>query len=447
MNKLIDVNDPKLKFEIMESADVDGEYVLAKVKGVFFVPDGKSRNGRYYPKSLWEKVISSDDVKYKLKSKGMFGTVGHEQDINDRAIREGSISHIVTKLTIDESNKGIGEALILNTPVGRNLNTILRAGGNMFVSTRANGTFKGKHKGMPVVDEDTYSFETVDFVIDPGFLEANPKLAESMEIELEKTLETKENNMQTKDGDNMSEKLIEHISNENHELKNKVSDLTDEVTTLKENHISVKEENDHMKGEVEKCEGDKKIIETYTVLGTVEEITEKLEKGLGLEKFLELGENFDEVKAALEKSIEFSSDITEKFGTVEEIEKALTEAISFRESISEMGTVEEIKTVLEETLKTKEAANKIKTDETNKALAEELGLEVEKVEELLTKYSVEDIKELHSAVSTEVKVEEKNTYVKENFNEDNTEIKPELSESRILGKSRADRLSERFARV
>ena len=57
MSKVVDIIDPRIKFQLMEdSSEVDGVHILAKVKGQFFVPDGKSRNGRFYPKELWEKT-------------------------------------------------------------------------------------------------------------------------------------------------------------------------------------------------------------------------------------------------------------------------------------------------------------------------------------------------------------------------------------------------------
>jgi hypothetical protein len=56
-NKLRDSIDPSIKFSISEGENsiVDGEHVLAEIEGEFFVPNGKSRNGRFYPESLWKK--------------------------------------------------------------------------------------------------------------------------------------------------------------------------------------------------------------------------------------------------------------------------------------------------------------------------------------------------------------------------------------------------------
>ena len=75
---------PSIQFSITESSEVDGKHILGKVKGEFFVPDGKSRNKRFYPRELWEKVISSQAIKEKLANRLMFGTIGHDGEIGKK---------------------------------------------------------------------------------------------------------------------------------------------------------------------------------------------------------------------------------------------------------------------------------------------------------------------------------------------------------------------------
>jgi hypothetical protein len=450
-NNMRDIIDPDIKFSLTENdSEIDGVHILAKVVGQFFVPDGKSRNGRFYPKSLWEKVVGDSKIQAKLESRMMYGTVGHKKPLDDESLGEGEGSHFMTAMYIDDEGRGIGEAYIIGTPRGKILNTMLRAGSKFFVSSRADGTFKGRKDGLPVVNEDTYSFYNFDFVTDPGFLDANPELAESYE-KLE-NLEGLDNNTNyNKNGEEeMNEKLIEHISNENHELKNKIVELTDEVKTSDENMRTIKEENEHVKSEIEKCEGDKKIIETYTTLGTVEEITTKFttleETAKNLEEFNTLGESFEEVKTALENAITLSESINE-FGTIAEIEEALEEAIKTKEAVDEMGSLEEIKealSIFSTELETKKAAELL---ESNKKLAEELGLEVEKVEELLKKYSVEDIKALHGSLKPVVEnsEEDENEDLKKKNFEENKEEETNMSESLILGSTRAERIASRLS--
>lgn len=442
MGKLInDVIDPDIKFSLVEdNSEVDGEHILAKVKGQFFVPDGKSRNGRFYPRSLWEKVIADKAVKAKLEKRTMFGTLGHDAALTDKEVREGLVSHFMTDISIDKNGKGMGEALILNTPVGKILNTMLRAGSQLSVSSRANGTFKGKKNGLPVVDENTYGLEGWDFIIEPGFLEANPEIAESLEniniIEGEEIMEN-----------DINKTLVEHIANENADLKSKVGGLTDEVNTLAEEKTVIKEENDHLKDENAKLVDTNKVLESYSTLGTVEEITEKLtkadENGKILEAYNELSDSPEDNKAALEKSRDFIKTVTEEFGTIDEVRKALETAIEFKEKVEDIGGYEKIKEALESYDKELTERSEVENTKKIKDLAEELGLTEEKVTELLGKYSEEDVKELCKVTESA-----KNPYKKENFNEDKTDENEdeEVYESRILGSSRIDRLNERMGK-
>jgi hypothetical protein len=164
---------------------VDGIHVLARAVGPFFAVDGKSQNNRYYSRGLWERVIKDDGVTDRLKRRKVFGTIGHDQDIDDKALREGKVSHILSKIWIDEPSQiGMGEVYVLNTDTGRRLNTYLRSGVELPVSSRAYGKYRGKTKdGASIVDEGTYKFETFDFVQLPGIAHAVPKLAEDIDDE------------------------------------------------------------------------------------------------------------------------------------------------------------------------------------------------------------------------------------------------------------------------
>lgn len=445
---LSDIIEPKIKFELDESAsEVDGQNVLAKVKGQFFVPNGKSRNGRFYTKKLWEKVFSDPVVNERLKKRVMFGTVGHDQELNDKAVREGQVSHFMVS---GDPETGMGEALILNTPVGKILNTMLRAGSQLYVSSRANGTFSGKVQGLPKVDEDTYDLDGWDFVIEPGFLEANPKIAESLE-KIQNDLKTQNDELSNEEG-SMNEELIKHITNENAELKNKVSDLTDEAAALQEDKKSLSDENEHLKGEVGKLEEANKTIEAYSEFGTPEEIKEKLEKkdedSKVLESFQELADTPEDAKTALTKALDFIKEVSEEFGTIEEIREALTVSSEYKEKMDAIGTPEEIEEALTQyssILEEREADKKAKEA---KELAEELGISEEKVKELLDEHTVEQVKKMYSAIKENMSDDDSSRWRKKSFNEDKNDDNEDedVSESKILGTSRIARINERFSK-
>ncbi|MEM1813691.1 MAG: hypothetical protein QXE04_00210 [Thermoplasmatales archaeon] len=176
--ELREVYETNLRLE--ERRGVPG--VLGVVEGVFFLPEVPSRNGRVYPRALWERVLSSPDVVRLLENRLMLGTVGHEDIDFDALVREQKVSHVVTRLWIGEDGKGYGRAEILDTPVGRILYTLLKSGSRLAVSSKGWGEYKGTNsQGLFVVDEGSYILERFDFVVDPGFIEAVPGLKEQFE--------------------------------------------------------------------------------------------------------------------------------------------------------------------------------------------------------------------------------------------------------------------------
>jgi len=170
------------ELRLVESKEKRRPGVLAVVEGVFFVADKPSRNGRLYPRELWENVLSSPDLKRMLQNRLLFGTVGHVEEQLDDLIREGKVSHVVTDLKIMPDGRGWGRAEILDTPVGRVLKTLLESGSKLSVSSKAYGEYEGQTgEGYWRVSPSSFLLERFDFVVDPGFLEAQPQVREVYE--------------------------------------------------------------------------------------------------------------------------------------------------------------------------------------------------------------------------------------------------------------------------
>lgn len=158
-------DDPvTFRWEIAESdignpGIVDGVSILGRAVGPFFVIDGKSQNNRFYERRLWERVIK--EAQSTIQKGAMLCTIGHGQTLDDAALLDGKISHRISKLWIDENKKvGMGEMLILNTPAGRTLNTYLRSGCELPVSSRGYGKYSSTMEdGTRIVDSDTYKLE------------------------------------------------------------------------------------------------------------------------------------------------------------------------------------------------------------------------------------------------------------------------------------------------
>ena len=187
-NYLYENHDVKGLVITEASASKLQEGVLAKVSGPSFFLDGYSRNGRFYPKKLWENALKNADTKEALSRGLMFGCIGHPKDYSlDELLESGRVSHKVTKIYIDEkTGEGMADYEILDTESGRILNTILRSGSDMYVSTRAFGGFSNETKSKngkkyKVLDEKNFVIESIDFVIQPGFLETKPKLMEALQ--------------------------------------------------------------------------------------------------------------------------------------------------------------------------------------------------------------------------------------------------------------------------
>jgi len=175
----------------------DNPHIIGIVEGQHFVPGGFSRNNRYYPQdekygNLWSEVFDKDeDVKERMNHNTMYGSIGHNIELNEDALREGKASHFTKNCKIVKKDNGTYEGLattcILDTPAGRALKAYLGSGGNWFVSSRADGDYYESatmltHEGKKarVLDPKKFKFERFDWVLKPGFLQANPKLLEEL---------------------------------------------------------------------------------------------------------------------------------------------------------------------------------------------------------------------------------------------------------------------------
>lgn len=167
--------------------------VLGIIEGIFFMPNGYSRNKRFYSEKLWQNCLESDSTKNKLSYGSMFGMFEHPT-VSNMETKDGvhTASHykysgILTKqLRIVESQGkkiGYGKAYILNTPIGNILNVMMKAkdeNGNpltqLAVSSRAYAKSKGTDEsGNDIIDENNYYLDAFDMVINPGIATAYPK--------------------------------------------------------------------------------------------------------------------------------------------------------------------------------------------------------------------------------------------------------------------------------
>jgi len=193
---------PKNFYTIEEYKNVNESYkpsdkssILGIVEGKSFVLNGVSRNGRYYPKELWENALKDPEVIQMLNDKLMFGCIGHPENYTlDDLLAEGKVSHIVTDIRIGNDGFGYATYEILDTPAGRILYTVLKAGSKLKVSTRAFGEFVNEYKEIDgrkyqVINPKNFKLESIDFVIKPGIASVDVSLVEKLEKENKKDIE------------------------------------------------------------------------------------------------------------------------------------------------------------------------------------------------------------------------------------------------------------------
>lgn len=308
------VADYKNESSRTENPEVDGIYILGILEGVFFVPDGKSINERFYSRNFWEKVLAKPDVQSKLRDRIMFGTIGHEDKyIDDVDLAAGKAAIITTDLWIDEATGlGMGKAIILGTEAGKNLYIYLKAGAQIKISSRAYGDFVPgiQHEGMPVMDERSYYLEGFDPVLSPGFVETKLSLKESQEFPNKGNLDSKlivETVIKRRSVMSEAEKRPVQAESSNssleEELKRSRSKAESEVKELKAQlkDLTAKLEAKDTELNQWKTEGEKLVssYKKYNALGKLSDLSAKLEK---LEAYESIAKNPADIRKILKQA-------------------------------------------------------------------------------------------------------------------------------------------------
>lgn len=155
--------------------------VIGVVKGCIAPIGELSRNGRLYESSHWGRVLSNPQLQERIAGRKFFGMISHENKrIDDTNFKAGEISHICSLLEVRNDANGkpflYGELEILDTPAGRILKAMYEGGAGLYVSTRAAGKLLESRDGKPykIVDSSSYYIDSIDFVLNPGFLKAKP---------------------------------------------------------------------------------------------------------------------------------------------------------------------------------------------------------------------------------------------------------------------------------
>jgi hypothetical protein len=132
-----------------------------KIKGVMMESDTQNRNGRIYEGKILKKEANRYISEYVNKNRAL-GELNHP---SGPTVNLDRVSHMITNL--NESGKQIiGEAKIIDTPMGNIVKNLIDAGAKLGVSSRGMGSLE-KRNGVNYVKDD-FTLAAIDIVADPS---------------------------------------------------------------------------------------------------------------------------------------------------------------------------------------------------------------------------------------------------------------------------------------
>lgn len=163
-NEELTLND-KVKF------DNKGGSILGILEGPVADCVHSTRNGRHYSEKLWENVFNNPLVQEQFKNGGIVGELDHPVDRDD--ICTEKVAVIMPEPPVKKDGKYYGKFNILDTPCGRIVHTLAKAGFRFGVSSRGTGDVD---EYTDEVDPSTYDFTCFDVVLLPAVESARMKL-------------------------------------------------------------------------------------------------------------------------------------------------------------------------------------------------------------------------------------------------------------------------------
>ena len=133
-----------------------------KIRGIFMQADIKNRNGRIYPMEVLNEEVKKYNKNF-IEQNRAFGELGHP---DGPTVNLERVSHMITSLEPDGKNF-IGEAKIMDTPMGKIVKNLMDEGAKLGVSSRGMGSLKQKG-GANVVSDDFYLATAADIVAAPS---------------------------------------------------------------------------------------------------------------------------------------------------------------------------------------------------------------------------------------------------------------------------------------
>lgn len=179
--ELREILHPRDKFTILgEKKSGDKSTITALVP--WAQADEETINKRIYPKALLQREV--DRVQAAVEAGSFIGTGDHPKSgLSDIK----TASHIINKIWMDEGGRGWAKIKILDTERGKNIQSLIKGGAQLGISTRGFGQV-GKSGRV----DDDYKLMGIDIVMNPSvksatFSKAN--IFESVDFEEEEKVE------------------------------------------------------------------------------------------------------------------------------------------------------------------------------------------------------------------------------------------------------------------
>lgn len=158
---LIDVSLFEITPQMLkESHDKSGRFI---VSGVLQRANAKNQNSRVYPKEILEREIE----KYKgreIRENRAYGELDHPES---SVVELKNTSHIIRDVWWNGDDV-VGQVEILNTPAGKILQELVKAGCTVGISSRGMGSVKQIKEDGTVAVENDFELICWDFVSNPS---------------------------------------------------------------------------------------------------------------------------------------------------------------------------------------------------------------------------------------------------------------------------------------
>lgn len=132
------------------------------IEGIFLQSEIENRNHRVYPKTVLQREVARYNKDYISENRAV-GELGHP---DSPTINLDRVSHKIISLK-EDGNNFIGKALILETPFGKVVQSLMDGEVKIGVSSRGMGSLKSI-KEAQMVQDDYYLATAADIVADPS---------------------------------------------------------------------------------------------------------------------------------------------------------------------------------------------------------------------------------------------------------------------------------------